>query len=290
MPGGARSDSRTKAIRAPSLEKAHLRVARAGRGAAGVHGLGAAAARIDQVELSFVEVEEARPVGRPDRRGLVVSPSGVSSWAPLPIRSDDEEPGALARHVAAETAAALVDEPEEGDRIARLDVRGRRRRPGCRSIRSGRRPRRSAAGVTAGRGLMIPEPAASAPPTIRTAATARSVNPGADRAPEAGPASSPGSWRGPGAGRRAPSRSRRPRRSTRRAGAASSSRSVIGLSLCRPHRWRRAGASTRSGDVTGPSPTGRRAAARCRRRSGRGSSAAPRRPGGRATAPRWRRR
>ena len=145
-------------------------------------------------------------------------------------------------------------------------------------------------GVTAGLGFMIPEPAASAPPTARTAATASSVK----------PRRRPNARRGVGVVAGIVARTWR-----RSSGAVSvsptsaayharrrcsSSRSVIGLSLCRPHRSRRAGASARSGDVTGPSRAGCRDAVRSRRPAGRGSSAARRRPGDRATAPRWRRR
>ena len=82
-----------------------LRVAQAGSGAAGVHGLGAAAARIGQVELSFVRVEEASPVGRPDRTRLVGDPIGDDLVGALPVRSDDAESGARAWHVAGETGA-----------------------------------------------------------------------------------------------------------------------------------------------------------------------------------------
>ena len=70
---------------------------------------------------------------------------------------------------------------------------------------------------------------------------------------------------------------------------SSRSRSVIGRSSgCRRARWRRAAVARRSGVATGPSRSGCRVDWRCRRRSGRGRTAARRRPGGRATARRWR--
>ena len=146
------------------------------------------------------------------------------------------------------------------------------------------------AGVTAGRGLMIPEPAARTPPTIRTAATASNVKPRRPPRARSGTGVVAGivarTWRrSSGAAWVSPTSAAY--QAWRR---CSSSWSVMGSSPCRPHRWRRATASMRSGDGTGRSPTGPRDAARCRRRSGRGSSAAPRRPGGPGRAPRSRRR
>ena len=275
----------------PSLENVDLRVAHARSGASGVHGLGVAAVRIGQVELAVVAVEQPSPVGRPapDRPG----------------RSDHRE-----------TARALPARRIRRSRLESVGHVGRLPRQPCapsrqfgctRSIRragrfgvgigvsdagdvGGTRRRRSARASRPAVGRMIPEPAASAPPTIRTAATARSVNPRRRLARRSGIGVVAGivarlSRRSSGAVSVSPTSAayharRRP----------SSSRSVIGLSLCRPHRSRRAGASVRNGVVTGPSPAGRRDAVRSRRRAGRGSSAARRRPGGRATAPRSRRR
>ena len=237
-----------------------LRVAQAGSGAAGVHGLGAAAARIDQVELSFVEVEEARPVGRPDRRGLVGVPIG------------DDLVGAAARPFRPRRVGSSCMARRRRNRCGpcrRAEGRRSNRPAGC----SGSAPasRRSGdplgtttatfgAGVTAGRGLMIPEPAARTPPTIRTAATASNVKPRRPPRARSGTGVVAGivarTWRR-SSGAVSVSPTSAAYQAWRR---CSSSWSVMGSSPCRPHRWRRATASVRSGDGTGRSRTGCRAA------------------------------
>ena len=260
--GGVPDEDESRAV----AGEGQLRVAQAGSGAAGVHGLGPAAARVGQEQLSFVRVEEARPIGRPDRRGLVGVRHRPAPRGRLPVRSDDAQSrlghgaspteqlrplstsrmNAIDRPAGCSGSAPASRMPESaGDDDRRRSARGRDHR------RHGQDPGTGGQGTADDQGG-DGEQREAAPAGQRAQGRRRRHRDRGDalaQADRARPRSTPTS-----AAYQARSR-------------CSSSRSVIGRSpWSRPYRSRRAAASVRSGGGTGPCLAGCRAGSRCRRR------------------------
>ena len=288
----------------PSLEKRHLRIpgkhgVAGGAAQPGIHGCGCAAVR-RRSHTACRRPNRAGGSRRATSATTVLVRHAVREAARARRARRFRRPTAWRRaggRAAGSSICALIDDPDEGDRGRPAERSGSApgRAPACRSRsaaatvgsdmrRYRRRHRRSK--------RRSPEPAARAPPTSQDRGDgeereATAAADGRERRRRRRAGSPPGSR----AGRRGPPRSRRPRPRTRRAAAVRAlGRSSDGpLGVGRIDRVVQPLQCVVEARLDGPA-AGCRVAARSRRRSGRGSSAARRRPGDRARAPRWRRR